>query len=85
MLSRKLSAKPQLSVLCPMRRPSLNTTVFTAPIAAASGASSVRNGTTLCLKGWVTLRPEKPSSSAAAMTAPSAASSRPSWSKSTSR
>ena len=57
---RKLSAKPQQSVLWPMDLPPSNTTVFTAPIAAASGDSSSRWAMMLCLKGWVTLRPAKP-------------------------
>ena len=48
---RKLSAKPDQSVLCPTARPSLNTTVFTAPSARASGERSSSSGITACLQG----------------------------------
>ena len=44
MRSRKLSAKPQLSVLWPVRAPPANTTVLTAPIARRPATSSVRCG-----------------------------------------
>jgi len=38
-----------VSVLWPVRRPSLTTTVLTAPIAAAPGASASSSGTTASL------------------------------------
>ena len=58
--SRKLSAKPQQSVLWPSLLLPPNTTVFTAPIVRASGDNASSTGTTACLKGWVTLRPLEP-------------------------
>ena len=50
---RKLSAKPNQSVLWPMRLPSRSSTVFTAPSARASGDSSCSSGMTACLHGCV--------------------------------
>ena len=47
----KLSAKPHQSVLCPTRRPSENTTVFTAPSALASSLSASSSGRMVCLHG----------------------------------
>ncbi|MFK4491049.1 hypothetical protein ABIA45_006127 [Bradyrhizobium sp. USDA 336] len=42
-------AKPVVSVLWPVSRPSLTTTVLTAPMLAAPGASASSSGTTASL------------------------------------
>jgi hypothetical protein len=60
MLRRKFSAKPNQSVLWPVIRPFLMTTVFTAPSASASGESSSKSGRIACLQGCVTFKPSKP-------------------------
>ncbi len=57
---RKLSLKPHLSVLWPMRRPSRITTVLTEPSASADSDSPSSSGMISCLYGKVTLRPSKP-------------------------
>jgi hypothetical protein len=57
---RKAQAQPEPSVLWPTSRPPSNTTVFTAPMARASGDSSSSSGSTACLQGKVMFRPAKP-------------------------
>ena len=50
-------SSPRISVLYPLNPPSVRTSVFTAPIAAASSSMSTSSSITACLCGTVTLRP----------------------------
>ncbi len=59
-VSLRLSRKPAASVLMPVMRPSAPmTSVLTAPIRAASGATSSTSSSTASLCGTVTLPPAK--------------------------
>ena len=84
--ARKPSAKPEQSVLWPMRLPSRSTTVFTAPERPRVRPTARRSsGITACLQGWVMLSPAKPVRSAAASNSGSASAPSPSRSRSISR
>ena len=57
---RSGSRKPSASVFMPIHRPSRIAIVFTAPAAAAVGATSSSSGITSRLNGIVTLAPRRP-------------------------